>query len=53
VRWIYDVVKVVKGPRGLPERLRGVMLDITELKRSAGEHESRAERRYPALAQAS
>ena len=53
VRWIYDVVKVVKGPRGVPARLRGVMLDITGEKRAAGEADRRAERRYPVLAEAS
>ena len=53
LRWIYDVVKVVKGPSGVPARLRGVMLDITALKREAGEADTRAERRYPALAGAS
>ena len=50
VRWIYDVVKVVKGPKGVAERLRGVMLDITELKRAEGEAERAASRRYPELA---
>lgn len=52
VRWIYDVVKVIKGPRGVPVRLRGVMLDITESKRAAGEHEARAVRRHPVLVEA-
>jgi PAS domain S-box-containing protein len=50
VRWIYDVVKVVKGPKGVPVRLRGLMLDISDVKRSEGAFERRAERRYPELA---
>jgi PAS domain S-box-containing protein len=49
VRWIYDVVKVVKGPKGVAERLRGIMLDITDLKRAEGRAERHAERRYPEL----
>jgi PAS domain S-box-containing protein len=53
VRWIYDVVKVVKGPKGVAERLRGVMLDITDLKRAEGRADGRAQRRYPDLAGAS
>ena len=51
-RWIYDVVKVVKGPKGVATRLRGVMLDITELKRSEGDQDQRAQRRYPSLSAA-
>jgi PAS domain S-box-containing protein len=49
VRWIYDVVKVVKGAKGVPVKLRGVMLDITDLKRAEGGFDRRAERRYPEL----
>jgi PAS domain S-box-containing protein len=29
VVWLLDVVRVVVGPRGLPERLRGLMFDIS------------------------
>lgn len=28
--WLHDIVKVVRGPRGIPEKLRGVMIDVTE-----------------------
>jgi PAS domain S-box-containing protein len=49
VRWIYDVVKVIRGPKGVPVKLRGVMLDITDRKRAEGTFGSRAERRYPKL----
>ena len=36
VVWLYDVVTVVVGPRGIPVRLRGIMIDITEDKRLDG-----------------
>jgi PAS domain S-box-containing protein len=49
LRWIYDVVKVVKGAKGVPVKLRGIMLDITDLKRAQGGFDRRAERRYPEL----
>ena len=29
VVWLHDIVKVIRGPRGIPERLRGVMIDVT------------------------
>lgn len=29
VVWLHDIVKVVKGPKGVAERLRGIMIDIT------------------------
>jgi PAS domain-containing protein len=29
VVWLHDIVKVIPGPRGIPERLRGVMIDVT------------------------
>ena len=28
--WLHDIVKVIRGPRGIPERLRGVMIDVTD-----------------------
>jgi PAS domain-containing protein len=28
-RWLYDAVLVLRGARGVPERLRGIMLDVT------------------------
>ena len=28
--WLRDIVRVVFGEKGLPEKLRGVMIDITE-----------------------
>jgi len=34
--WLRDVVKVVFGARGVPARLRGIMIDVTEQKRLAG-----------------
>lgn len=30
VLWLHDIVKVIPGQRGVPERLRGIMLDITD-----------------------
>lgn len=39
--WLRDFVQVVVGPRGVPQRLRGIMLDITEEKRQSGEVELR------------
>jgi PAS domain S-box-containing protein len=30
VRWLADYVQVVRGPRGVAERLRGIMLDVTD-----------------------
>ena len=30
VVWLHDIVKVIPGKRGIPERLRGIMLDITD-----------------------
>jgi PAS domain S-box-containing protein len=29
VVWLHDVVRVIRGARDIPERLRGVMLDVT------------------------
>jgi PAS domain S-box-containing protein len=52
VRWIYDVVSVVKGAKGVPVKLRGVMVDITDLKRAEGGFDRRAQRRYPELSPA-
>lgn len=49
LRWIYDVVKVVKGPKGVATRLRGLMLDITDLKKGEGAMDRPAERRFPHL----
>ena len=49
IRWLYDVVKVVRGPRGLPSRLRGLMVDVTRRKELAGESTTAAVRRYPIL----
>jgi PAS domain S-box-containing protein len=49
VRWLYDVVRVVVGPSGIPSRLRGVMLQIDELKARSGEHLRPAWRRFPEL----
>lgn len=28
--WLHDLVKVIKGPRGVAERLRGVMIELAE-----------------------
>ncbi len=33
--WLHDIVKVIRGPRGIPERLRGVMIDVTNLQGGA------------------
>lgn len=30
VRWLADYVQVVRGPKGIAERLRGIMIDVTE-----------------------
>jgi PAS domain-containing protein len=30
VRWLADYVQVVRGPRAVAERLRGIMLDVTD-----------------------
>lgn len=49
VRWLYDVVKVVKGSKGIAARLRGIMVDVTSLKQASGEAERRAKRRFPEL----
>ncbi len=38
VVWLLDYVTVVLGERGLPVRLRGLMLDITEQKLEDGSH---------------
>lgn len=37
VVWLHDIVKVIRGPRGIPERLRGVMIDLTALHRDEAE----------------
>jgi PAS domain S-box-containing protein len=34
--WLRDYVRVISNLKGVPERLRGVMIDITEQKRLAG-----------------
>jgi PAS domain S-box-containing protein len=49
VRWIYDVVKVIRGPRGVATRLRGLMLDVTAEKAARGEADAPARHRFPAL----
>jgi PAS domain S-box-containing protein len=33
--WLHDLVRVVLGPRGIPQQLRGVMFDITHARRGA------------------
>lgn len=30
VVWLHDVVQVIVGPKGIPVRLRGIMLDVTD-----------------------
>lgn len=30
VVWLHDIVQVIPGKKGIPERLRGVMIDITD-----------------------
>ena len=30
VRWLADYVQVVRGPKGVAERLRGIMIDVTD-----------------------
>lgn len=30
VRWLADYVQVVRGPRNVAERLRGIMIDVTD-----------------------
>lgn len=30
VVWLHDIVQVIRGKKGIPERLRGVMIDITD-----------------------
>jgi PAS domain S-box-containing protein len=37
--WLKDYVRVVLGERGIPVRLRGLMLDITEEKKQSGLYE--------------
>jgi PAS domain S-box-containing protein len=36
VVWLRDFVRVIAGRKGVPERLRGLMIDISDEKRSAG-----------------
>jgi PAS domain S-box-containing protein len=49
VRWLYDIVKVVLGSRGVPRLLRGLMIDVTRLKETTGESHLPAARRFPEL----
>jgi PAS domain-containing protein len=49
VRWLYDIVKVVLGSKGVPRLLRGLMIDVTRLKETAGEAHLPAARRFPEL----
>jgi PAS domain S-box-containing protein len=28
--WLHDIVKVIPGTKGIPERLRGLMIDVTD-----------------------
>jgi PAS domain S-box-containing protein len=49
VRWLYDIVKVVLGSKGVPRLLRGLMIDVTTLKETAGEAHLPAARRFPEL----
>ena len=32
VRWVRDIVNVVRGRNGTPEKLRGFLVDVTEQK---------------------
>jgi PAS domain-containing protein len=36
IAWMLDYVNVVRGGRGVPSRLRGIMFDITTAKQRAG-----------------
>jgi PAS domain S-box-containing protein len=49
VRWLYDIVKVVVGSKGVPRLLRGLMVDVTTLKETVGEAHLPARRRFPEL----
>lgn len=52
VRWLHDIVKVVPGPKGFPRVLRGLMIEITALKETAGEAHLPATRRSPEISPA-
>lgn len=39
--WLRDYVQVVFGPRGVPQRLRGIMIDVTDEKLQSGDVDSR------------
>lgn len=39
VRWIYDVVRLVRDEEGIVRQLRGLMLDVTAQKRAAEQQE--------------
>lgn len=49
--WFADIVRVIVGQRGIPTRLRGIMIDITERKRSEGRDSERATHRRPTQAE--
>lgn len=49
--WLRDFVRVEVGPRGIARTLRGIMIDITEEKRRASEHDTSATFRAPTLEQ--
>ena len=34
--WLHDIVRVIKGSKGIATRLRGIMLDITDRRMSSG-----------------
>lgn len=47
--WLLDYVNVVLGDRGVPSRLRGVMIDITHDKRAAGGVDARPTLQQPSV----
>lgn len=49
--WMLDYVNVVRGGRGLPSRLRGIMFDVTAAKQRAGSMEALPGLREPSQRQ--
>lgn len=47
--WLLDYVRVVLGERGVPCRLRGVMIDITGARRAEGDADERPPLQRPTL----
>ena len=49
IHWLEDYVRVVRGSRGIPVRLRGIMLDVTEAKRRASKDGARPSLFQPSM----